>query len=94
MTAAGRLDGNRRRFRAQTVNPADRAKVGDAQRDEHEVLPPDDPQGILQPEPGPDVSGFVVVEAEPRVIRHPRHVVGTVDVKAFVEHRLVDAVRP
>jgi len=33
------------------------------------------------------------VDATLRVIHHPRIVVGPVDVKAFAEYRLVDAVR-
>ncbi len=57
------------------------------------MQPLNDPQGILQLEPGSDVSGFVVVEATLRVARHPLIVVGTVDVAAFVEYRLVDALR-
>ncbi len=51
-------------------------------RDEYECLPQNDPQGILQLEPGPDVKGVVVVEATLRVVRHPRLVVGLVDVDA------------
>ena len=57
------------------------------------MQPLNDPQGILQLEPGSDVSGFVVVEATLRVARHPRLVVGPVDVKAFTEFRLLDAGR-
>ena len=63
-------------------------------RDVYEVMPLDNPQGVLQLEPGPDVRGVVVVDATLRVIHHPRIVVGPVDVKAFTEYRLVDAVRP
>ena len=70
----------------------DREKVGDARRDVYEVQPLNDPQGILQLAPGPDVKGKVVAEATLRVIRHPRIVVGLVVVKALVEYRLVDAV--
>ncbi len=69
----------------QIAGGPDRRKVGDVYRDEYEVLPLDDPQGILQLEPGPDVSGFVLVDATLRVIHHPRIVVGPVDVKAFTE---------
>ena len=85
---------NRFRFRVQIAGGPDRRKVGDEWRDVYEVLPENDPQGILQLEPGPDVSGFIVVEATLRVVHHPRHVVGPVDVKAFVETGLADGVRP
>jgi len=34
------------------------------------------------------------VDATLRVIRHPRIVVAPVDMPAFTEYRLVDAVRP
>ncbi len=82
------------RFRVQVAGGPDRRKIGDVHRDEYEVLPQYDTQGVLQLEPGPDVSGFVVVDATLRVIHHPRHVVGAVDVKAFTEYRFVDAARP
>ena len=86
---AARLDGKRCRWRVTMAGPPDRQ--GD--RDVYEVLPENDPQGILQLEAGPDVKGKVVVEATLRVIHHPQHVIGPVDVAAFVEYRLVDAVR-
>ena len=34
-----------------------------------------------------------MVDATLKVIRHPRHVVGVVDVAAFTEYRLADGVR-
>jgi hypothetical protein len=77
----------------QIASGSDRRKIGDMYRDEYEVLPLNDPQGILQLEPGPEVQGFAVVDATLRVIHHPRIVVGPVEVKAFTEYRLLDAVR-
>ena len=59
----------------------------------YEVLPLNDPQGILQLGAGPEAKGFIVVDATLKVIHHPPLVVGPVDVAAFVEYRLVDAVR-
>ncbi len=67
---------------------------GQPDRDGHLLPPLNGPQGILPLEPGPDASGFVVVDATLRVTHHPRIVVGPVDVKAFVEYRLVDGMRP
>ena len=60
----------------------------------YEVQPLGDPQGILQLELGADVKGKIVVEATLRVVHHPRIVVVTVDVAAFSEYWLVDAVPP
>ncbi|HVS39234.1 MAG TPA: hypothetical protein VMS17_27000 [Gemmataceae bacterium] len=40
-----------------------------------------------------DATAFGVVDATLRVLHHPRIAVGPVDVKAFAEYRLVDAVR-
>ena len=62
-------------------------------RDVYEVLPENDPQGILHLQAGPEAKGFMVVDATLKVIHHPRLVVGPVDVAAFMEYRLVDAVR-
>ncbi len=71
-----------------------RRKFGDVWRYEYEVLPENDPHGILQLEPGPDVSGVIVVDATLPVVHHPRIVVAPVDLTAFVEYGLVDGARP
>ncbi len=76
----------------QIASGSNRRAVGDVYRDEYGVLLLNDPQGVFQLEPGPDVKGFVV-DATLRVIHHPRIVVGPVDVKAFMEYRLGDAAR-
>ncbi|HVS36856.1 MAG TPA: hypothetical protein VMS17_14950 [Gemmataceae bacterium] len=46
--------------------------------DEYEVQPLNDPQGVLQVEPGPELKGFIVVAATLRVIHQSRIVVGLV----------------
>ena len=61
-------------------------------RDAYEVLPLNDPQGILQLEAGPEAKGFLKVDATLKVIHHPR-LVGAVDVATFVDYRLADAIR-
>jgi hypothetical protein len=71
------------------AGPPDRRNVGDAWRDMVKVQLLGDLQGILQLEPGADVKGKIVVDTTLRVIHHPRIVVWPVDVKAFVEYRLV-----
>jgi hypothetical protein len=59
----------------------------------YEVLPRDDPQGVLFLAAGTDVAGVLTVEARLVVIRHPVHAVGAVVTPAFVEWRLVEAER-
>ena len=86
---AAALAGKRSRWRVTMAGPPDRR----GQWDVYEVLPENDPQGILYLEAGPEVRGFVVVDATLEVIHHPRPAAGPVSVAAFTEYRLVDAVR-
>ena len=86
---AARPDGKRCRWRVTMAGPPDRQ--GD--RDVYEVLPLNDPQGILQLEAGPDAKGVLLVDAKLAVTRHPLPVVGPVCMADFVEYRLADAVR-
>ena len=62
-------------------------------RDVYEVLPENDPQGVLYLAAGPEAKGFVEVDAVLEVIHHPPIAAGPVRVAAFTEYRLVDAVR-
>ena len=71
------------------AGPPDRQGAWDV----YEVLPENDPQGVLYLEADPEVRGFVVVDATLEVIHHPPIAAGPVKVAAFTEYRLVDAVR-
>ena len=62
-------------------------------RDVYEVPPENDPQGILYLAAGPGGEGLRRGGWTLRVIHHPRIVVGPVDVAAFTEYRLVEAVQ-
>jgi hypothetical protein len=86
---AARLDGKRAMLRVIIDGPRDRQ--GD--RDVYEVLPCDDPQGVVFLPAGPDAEGAMTVEARLVVIRHLVHVVGATATPAFVEYRLVEAER-
>jgi hypothetical protein len=86
---AAALAGVRRRWRVTMAGPPDRQGVWDM----YEVLPENDPQGLMYLEAGPEVRGFVVVDATLEVIHHPRIAGRLVKVAAFTEYRLVDAVR-
>jgi hypothetical protein len=86
---AARVDGKRALYRVVIDGPRD--CQGD--RDMYDVLPSDDPQGILFLASGRDADDVLLVEARLVVIRHPVHVVGAVVTPAFVEWRLVEAER-
>ena len=82
--------------RAKTGDRDGRAggqQVREGQWDVYEVLPENDPQGVLYLEVGPEVRGFVLVDATLEVIHHPAITAGEVRVVPFMEYRLVDAVR-
>ena len=87
--AAAALAGKRSRWRVTMASPPDRR----GQWDVYEVLPENDPQGVLYLEAGPEVRGFVLVDATLEVIHHPPIAAGAVRVASFTEYRLVDAVR-
>ena len=90
---AARLDGKRARFRVVIDGPSDLR--GDFEV--YEVLPRDDPHGVLclryQLSEMGDAEGELTVEATLRVVHHPVHVVGATTTTAFTEYRLIDAGR-
>jgi hypothetical protein len=57
----------------------------------YEVLPRDDPQGVLFLPACADPDDVLLVEARLVLIWHPVHVVDAVATPAFVEYWLVDA---
>jgi hypothetical protein len=68
-----------------------RDRQGD--REEYEILPHDDVQGVLFLAAGPDVDDVLLVEAQMAVIQHPVHIVGANATPAFTEYRLLETVR-
>jgi hypothetical protein len=86
---AARLDGKRALYRVVIDGPRD--CQGD--RDMYEVLPRDDPQGVLFLAAGPDAEGVLAIMAHLDIIRHPVHVVGATATQVFTEYRLVEAER-